>query len=147
MDPPLPEYTRNYLIIRLLPTRIQDSLATVDFANTSKVIKTLSWLDGTERTTEKIRAKYRGNKENQRDRYDTKTEDRDRNKEENNGGSSRVETIGTGKIGQVSARVEIGKIIENFMNKGIGKQKEKIITERIGEKKVGKIRTEEVMRI
>lgn len=49
IDPPLSEYARNYAIVRQLPRKIQDTLACIKLGETAQIVKTLSWLDNSER--------------------------------------------------------------------------------------------------
>ncbi|XP_043475020.1 uncharacterized protein LOC122506772 [Leptopilina heterotoma] len=49
LEPPLADYSRNFLIIRQLPRKVQDVMAAVDLSDTNKVVRTLAWLDRTER--------------------------------------------------------------------------------------------------
>lgn len=49
LEPPLADYSRNFSIIRQLPRKVQDAMAAVDLSDTNKVVRTLAWLDGTER--------------------------------------------------------------------------------------------------
>lgn len=52
LEPPLADYSRNFSIVSQFPRRVQESMSTVNLSDTNRVVKTLAWLDVTERMIE-----------------------------------------------------------------------------------------------
>lgn len=87
LEPPMSDYARNFSIVRQLPKRVQDAMASVDLLDKKRIIKTLAWLDGTEMGQEKYvnrNREIRWNREREVDESDVVERREYRNHEEKN---------------------------------------------------------------